>query len=294
MGEIIKYSFIIPHKNSPELLQRCINSIPQREDVQIVVVDDNSDNGKKPQIARENLEIVLLDAEHSKGAGRARNVGLEHAKGSWLLFADADDYYTNNLSQLMDTFATDNKTDIVYLNACMIDENEKTTPHPTELLIRNYQNSKKNAELELRYTLWTPWSRMVRKSLVDANKLQFDEIPACNDKMFGLQCSKFAKTIEVFNDVVYYYYRPTFNSATDKLRNKDMFDSILDVRGRTILLYKEVSFKPNTSFLDLIVPSTYRKGLSLLDLLSKYRFFLKKYNVSCLIDICRFLISKLH
>ena len=42
------YSFIIPHKNCPNLLQRCVDSIPERDDVQVIVVDDNSDADKKP------------------------------------------------------------------------------------------------------------------------------------------------------------------------------------------------------------------------------------------------------
>lgn len=41
-----KYSIIIPHYNIPELLQRCLDSIPERDDVQVIVVDDNSDSSK--------------------------------------------------------------------------------------------------------------------------------------------------------------------------------------------------------------------------------------------------------
>ena len=37
----ITYTFIIPHHNCPDLLDRCLSSIPQRDDIQIVVVDDN-------------------------------------------------------------------------------------------------------------------------------------------------------------------------------------------------------------------------------------------------------------
>ena len=37
------YSIIVPHKNCVPLLQRCLNSIPQRDDIQIIVVDDVSD-----------------------------------------------------------------------------------------------------------------------------------------------------------------------------------------------------------------------------------------------------------
>jgi len=40
----IIYSIIIPHKNIPELLIRCIESIPSKNDIEIIVVDDNSDS----------------------------------------------------------------------------------------------------------------------------------------------------------------------------------------------------------------------------------------------------------
>ena len=42
----MKYAFtiIIPHKNVPDLLQRCLDSIPKRDDLHIIVVDDNSDS----------------------------------------------------------------------------------------------------------------------------------------------------------------------------------------------------------------------------------------------------------
>ena len=38
----ILYSIIIPHKDIPCLLQRCLDSIPSRDDVQIIVADDDS------------------------------------------------------------------------------------------------------------------------------------------------------------------------------------------------------------------------------------------------------------
>ena len=40
---MIRYSIIIPHYNSFLLLRRCLDSIPKREAVQVIVVDDNSD-----------------------------------------------------------------------------------------------------------------------------------------------------------------------------------------------------------------------------------------------------------
>jgi len=287
----IKYSFIIPHKNYPELLTRCVDSIPEREDIQIVVVDDNSDADKKPQIERQGLEIILLDAEHSKGAGRARNVGLEHAKGKWLLFADADDYYTDYLPTLLDKYADDEITDIVYLNACKFDENGIITPHITNKLITDYLANVSDSELKLRFSVWTPWSRMVKRKIVEDNHLQFDELPAGNDKMFCLFCSRYAAKMTVENNQIYWYYKPSKGSQTDKNRNYLMIDGLLDVRCRTIALYKEVGYKPIPTLFELLFKSSYSKGLNQSEKLKKYLFFIRKSGLYIWSDLLRYFLQ---
>ena len=81
------YSIIIPHHNIPKLLCRCLNSIPIRKDIQIIVVDDNSnpdivDFNTFPGLNDSFVEVYLT--KEGKGAGYARNIGLQHAKGKWL------------------------------------------------------------------------------------------------------------------------------------------------------------------------------------------------------------------
>jgi len=58
---MIYYSFVIPHYNTPDLLQRLIDSIPQREDIEVIVVDDNSDDDKKARVSRPDVNIIFLD-----------------------------------------------------------------------------------------------------------------------------------------------------------------------------------------------------------------------------------------
>lgn len=92
----INYSIIIPHKNIPNLLQRCLASIPRREDIQIIIVDDKSDVVEVdfecfPGVGEQCVEVYFT--KEGKGAGYARNVGLKYAKGKWLLFVDSDDFF---------------------------------------------------------------------------------------------------------------------------------------------------------------------------------------------------------
>ena len=117
LGEMkqINYTFIIPHHNSPELLIRCLDSIPKRPDIEVIVVDDNSQEDKKPFVNREDTQVVLLNKAQSNGAGRARNIGLSMAKGKWLLFADCDDYYVNGFIDVLDRYL-DSNYDVIYYN----------------------------------------------------------------------------------------------------------------------------------------------------------------------------------
>ena len=92
------YSIIIPHKNSPDLLSRCLDSIPNRDDLQIVIIDDNSDENivdfsNFPGMGRKNT-IVIFNKE-SRGAGYARNLGLSKSNSKWFLFAAS--YYAGTI-----------------------------------------------------------------------------------------------------------------------------------------------------------------------------------------------------
>mgnify|MGYP002627111942 CR=1 FL=1 len=57
------FSIIIPHKNTPDLLERCVNSIPKRDDLEIIIIDDNS----SPEIVNfENFPFKNDDSRNLK------------------------------------------------------------------------------------------------------------------------------------------------------------------------------------------------------------------------------------
>ena len=120
---LCNFTFIIPHKNIPSLLQRCIDSIPQREDVHIVVVDDNSDSCQVdfshfPGLNNPFVEVIFT--KEGYGAGYARNVGLKQVQSKWVLFADADDFFTPELNVFLDKYK-DSTADVVFITNNTID-----------------------------------------------------------------------------------------------------------------------------------------------------------------------------
>ena len=197
----INYTFIIPHKNIPDLLQRCLNSIPRREDIQIIVIDDNSDPDKVdfehfPGVGEPCVEVHFT--KEGKGAGYARNVGLEHAKGKWLLFADADDFFEDNFISALDEHFHDD-SDIIYFCTRSVDSEtlEKVSPRSDRRTI--IQRGKID---NLRFT-HVPWGKMIRHEFVKRNKLYFEELIASNDSYFSVISGVLAKKISAYNVCIY-------------------------------------------------------------------------------------------
>ena len=196
-----RYSIIIPHKNCPELLERCLKSIPDRTDIQVIVVDDASNSVERIQdIEKEkivsNLEVIYSNA--NKGAGAARNIGIGRCKGEWLLFADADDFFDKDAFAIFDDYS-DTECDIIYFHHSSVYSDtlqECIRFNERNERIDNYLNNRsQNSSANLRYRDAVPWGKLFRYSLVKGNNFTFDEVPASNDVMFTTKCGNAAKQI---------------------------------------------------------------------------------------------------
>ena len=87
-------TIIIPHKDTPTLLRRCMASIPNRQDIQTIVVDDHTEDVKAVRDLQDMFPAVtFIYNDKQVGPGFSRNIGLEKAEGEWVIFADADDYF---------------------------------------------------------------------------------------------------------------------------------------------------------------------------------------------------------
>lgn len=200
------YSFIIPHHNTPELLKRLVDSIPRRDDVEIIVVDDNSVEEKRANVVRNDVQTFYIDKEHTKGAGRARNVGLENAKGKWLIFADSDDFFSEAISDLLDKYK-DSESDIIYFKVMGRDSDTLKTVS-RGMNYNNYLDKFKSKQNEisedmLKYFHVVPWCKIIRRSLVADNNIKYEEVRYSNDVMFVTRTAHCANKIEVADVVAY-------------------------------------------------------------------------------------------
>lgn len=198
------YSFVIPHHNTPDLLQRLVDSIPQRDDIEIIVVDDNSDKDKKANINRNDAKIIYIDKEHTKGAGRARNVGMDAAIGKWLLFPDSDDFYKSGFIEILDEYKDDN-IEILYFNMDSVDSvtlEPRNRARVVQKIVGDYDGSPQKGE-EVRYLSFGPWRKMISSEYIKFYGLRYEEISRGNDGFFNLQTAYFVNKFKVDKRILY-------------------------------------------------------------------------------------------
>ena len=92
----------MPVYNQEELVLRAIKSVPNREDIELIIVDDCSTDNTY-QVLKKIPNIILLHNEQRIRAGNSINRGIEIARGEYILQLDSDDYLiSDKLEKILD------------------------------------------------------------------------------------------------------------------------------------------------------------------------------------------------
>ncbi|MCR5050240.1 MAG: glycosyltransferase family 2 protein [Paludibacteraceae bacterium] len=203
------YCIIIPHHNTPDLLARCVSSIPEREDIDVLVIDDNSEAKYAQQITdicKQRSNITFIPTKEGLGAGFARNVGLKKAHSKWILFADADDYFLPDAWQYLDRHLNDIADIIFFHSTCRFSDTNEPGNRHIQLVSKidafiNNPNEKNEGILRFRYD--EPWGKMIRTDMILNNRLSFEQTRWANDLHFSSLIGAHAKTIAADKHEIY-------------------------------------------------------------------------------------------
>ena len=206
---MITFSVIIPHHDIPKLLQRCLDSIPDTPDVQVIVVDDNSSTEKVDFTnfpGKERKYTTTIFDKSGGGAGRARNIGMEHAEGKWLVFADSDDFFVAGAFGILERHKDDCK-DIILFKADSVDSDDYT-PSNRHLKLNKAIDDALSGKITAKSAVLkmpVPWCKMFRRQYIQDKGALYDEIYANNDMMFVLKSVYWTgdDAVTVANEVLY-------------------------------------------------------------------------------------------
>ena len=187
---MFNFSIIIPHYNNSEDLRRCLTSIPEREDTEIIVIDDNSDPEKVdfmhfPGTERPDVITVFSKGENGKGPGYARNLGIEKARGNWIVFSDSDDYFMPGLNETMDEYL-DSGSDIVFFKCKKQDVDGNISDYKMFNDLIDASIAAGDSE-PIAYHLPSPVAKFIKRDFLLRNHIRYQEITAGDDILFSLR-----------------------------------------------------------------------------------------------------------
>ena len=219
---MIDITIIIPHRHSFDTLLRLLNTIPEVDNIEVIVIDDKSHSTTvkdfKNHKFKDNVKVIF--SKIHGGAGKARNTGLDNAQGEWVIFADSDDYFSNQFLEITTHFLN-NKEDVIYFGTNSITESgDPSYRHLRYMnLIKNYLKNEKN-EKKLRFHFLVPWGKMIKRDLIEKYNIRFEEVLSSNDLLFSLRVAYRTKCITATKDILYNItlskntLTTTFNKAT--------------------------------------------------------------------------------
>ena len=169
------------------------------------MVDDDSSSDVVdfmdfPGSSREDVEIIFT--KEGKGAGYARNCGLLHARGKWLLFADADDFFLPGFLEVLDCYcATD--YDLITFRATSADSETLVPMRSRQSDFLGFDVTESIDAERLKYRNDVPWAKMVSRNIVQKHSIQFDETLAGNDVMFSYYLDYYARNVAICSVAIY-------------------------------------------------------------------------------------------
>lgn len=231
------FSIIIPHRNSVDTLIRLLRSIPDDDRIETIVVD-NSDSPLRKADLTKDKKFILKHSDPKRFAGGARNEGLTCATGEWLVFADADDFFTPSAFDVFFNYAS-SEYDLIYFKVNSVYDDTLKPSNRNKMwcdYIDDYLSGKTD-ELECRLSYLVPWGKMIRRELVESNNILFDEVIAANDAMFSTRVAYSSRSFSVSTECVYTV--TTRKGSLANSRNLEVLQSRYLVTIRRNLFLKE-------------------------------------------------------
>ncbi len=230
-----KISVVIPTHNIEKYLKGTLNSILNQtigfENLEVIIVDDNSTDGTKKIIEEfvskyENFKGVYL-TENSGFPGKPRNIGLRMASSNYIIFMDHDDFYAEDAFEVLYHKITEEDADMVFCRYAHVFNNGKKKTFPsifkdiTEIKINNISENTK-----LLTIVPSIWTKIFKVKFIEDNNIKFPEGMLAEDLYFVMKALLNANGIIYLNNYYGYNYR---------IRNSDKEKSTIHIKNKKYL-----------------------------------------------------------
>lgn len=233
-------SIIIPVYNVEKYLEKCLDSALAQslKDIEIVLVNDGSKDSS-PQIcekyAKEDSRIKLIHQENS-GLSSARNTGLVHSSGEYILYLDSDDYISKDACEKLYETAKELGCDIVAANEIKVINGKEIPGERRKLPEKKVVSGKEFYVTSLKLGGISPCVQfsLYRRSFLDEAQIRFKEGIFHEDELWTPQVLLKARRLTCL-DLPFYYHLCRDGSITqikDQTKNSlDMLETCRELYG---------------------------------------------------------------
>lgn len=218
---MIAYSFIVPVYNSAETIRRCLESILNavKDNIELLIIDDGSTDGSTKicdDYSKNDPRIRIIHKANG-GQASARNVGINIAKGKYILFCDSDDYYDSaelsNLLKMLPDEPSENTLYAFNFRNVWLDHVEEKSIYPAADVVFGKQGdnieffSSRKSHKTMGYAIW---DKVYCKSVIDNYQIRMPERDTmghkddwAEDLFFNLSYGQHISHVKVFESPAY-------------------------------------------------------------------------------------------
>ena len=201
----IAVSVIVPAYNVERFIKKCIDSLLDQslQAIEIIVINDGSTDETELVIRNNyrNETRVKYISQLNKGVSQTRNIGVDNARGKYLLFVDGDDYLGKDYIKNLVECADQKDSDLVVAGYTMIDETGKIQ---RSVVPWNYVSCRDESVV---YCICAVCSRLYRRDFWINNRFHFVNESGARgeDTPIAMRANLLARNIRTVPNSGYYY-----------------------------------------------------------------------------------------
>jgi glycosyltransferase involved in cell wall biosynthesis len=232
---MIKISIIVPVYNAEKYLDTCLSNLISQtlEDIQIILVNDASTDNSEQIIAKYKEKCshkITYIKKANGGAGDARNIGIQHATGTYIGFADADDYVETTMYEKMYNMAQEKNADWV---ECAYFHEYSDKPDTLQIKSIAYETSD-----TLVKTKFAVWNKIIKREIIQNNNIQFPINLNYEDTEFICKVVPYIHDTRLVQEPLYHYIK----RSNSRYRQWNQTRDIFKIYENVLSFYKERGF----------------------------------------------------
>ena len=243
-------SIVVPVYNAELFLKESCDSIIAQtySNLEILFIDDGSTDDSPEILERyaQNDGRIRIIRQENRGAGAARNLGLDMAKGEYLSFLDADDFFEPNMIRIAYEKSNLYNADICIFRYDRIDEKNNfigNLGYTHNLLPDKPCFSAEEIKEDI-FNSTNPmvWNKLFRSTFIRDHEIRFMEIYDVNDMYFTYKSLVNANRIVVVSDILLHYRIGHISLSADRKVGNwiGLYKALLSIRDDIIICKPEL------------------------------------------------------